>query len=214
MKKYTLLYSISLLLCLLFTTACKENDNTVDEYPNWVAQNTTHFNQVFTEAKQKSEAGDHTWKVFRKWSLPDESTSYTPANDDHIVAHVLQAGTLTTKPLSSDSVKVSYRARLLPSQNYPRGLVFLQTYTGDYNPSTNAFAILPVTGNIRLSNNSQVSVTDGLSTALQQMRIGDRWEVYIPAKLGYLGSEYNTLGIPQGSMLIFDITLLDIQRAE
>ena len=72
--------------------------------------------------------------------------------------------------------------------------------------------MLPVTGNIRMSENRQVSVPDGLATALQQMRIGDRWEVYIPAKLGYLGSENTTMGIPQGSMLIFDITLLDIHR--
>ena len=213
MRKYTLLYSIILIAVgALFVTACKENDNTVEEYPNWVLLNNAHFEQIFTEAKQKNAAGDNTWQVYRKWSLPDESTSYTPANDDHIVVHILQTGTSTLKPLSSDSVKVSYRARILPSRSYPRGLVFMQTFTGDYNPATNAFAMLPVTGNIRMSENRQVSVPDGLATALQQMRIGDRWEVYIPAKLGYLGSENTTMGIPQGSMLIFDITLLDIHR--
>ncbi len=48
----------------------------------------------------------------------------------------------------------------------------------------------------------------GWIIALQQMRVGDRWEIYIPAEQGY--GKFNQPGIPGGSTLIFDIELLGI----
>ena len=44
--------------------------------------------------------------------------------------------------------------------------------------------------------------------AMQQMHIGDRWEIYIPAEMGY--GKFTQPGIPGGSTLIFDIELLAI----
>ena len=49
---------------------------------------------------------------------------------------------------------------------------------------------------------------EGLSSSMQQMHIGDRWEVYIPAEMGY--GKFSQPGIPGGSTLIFDIELLAI----
>ena len=48
----------------------------------------------------------------------------------------------------------------------------------------------------------------GWIIALQQMHVGDRWEVYIPASQGY--GKMNQPGIPGGSTLIFDIELTGI----
>lgn len=48
----------------------------------------------------------------------------------------------------------------------------------------------------------------GWIIALQQMHVGDRWEVYIPAEMAYGRS--NQPGIPGGSTLIFDIELVGI----
>lgn len=48
----------------------------------------------------------------------------------------------------------------------------------------------------------------GWIIALQQMHIGDRWEVYIPAEQAY--GKLNQPGIPGGSTLVFDIELLNI----
>lgn len=51
-------------------------------------------------------------------------------------------------------------------------------------------------------------VITGWQIALQHMRVGDRWEIYIPSSLGY-GSR--TSGpIPGNSTLIFDVELLGI----
>ena len=49
---------------------------------------------------------------------------------------------------------------------------------------------------------------NGWIIALQQMHIGDKWELYIPAEMGY--GRFSQPGIPGGSTLIFEIELLGI----
>ena len=48
----------------------------------------------------------------------------------------------------------------------------------------------------------------GWIIALQQMHVGDKWEVYIPADQGY--GKSSQPGIPGGSTLIFEIELLGV----
>lgn len=48
----------------------------------------------------------------------------------------------------------------------------------------------------------------GWIIALQNMHIGDKWEVYIPAEQAY--GRMNQPGIPGGSTLIFEIELIGI----
>ncbi|MBR1803394.1 MAG: FKBP-type peptidyl-prolyl cis-trans isomerase, partial [Muribaculaceae bacterium] len=49
---------------------------------------------------------------------------------------------------------------------------------------------------------------EGWVIAMQQMHIGDKWELYIPAEMGY--GKFSQPGIPGGSTLIFEIELLGI----
>lgn len=49
---------------------------------------------------------------------------------------------------------------------------------------------------------------EGWIIALQQMHVGDKWEIYIPAELGY--GKFSQPGIPGGSTLVFEIELLGI----
>ena len=49
---------------------------------------------------------------------------------------------------------------------------------------------------------------EGWIVAMQQMCVGDRWKVYIPAEMGY--GKFSQPGIPGGSTLIFEIELLGI----
>ncbi len=48
----------------------------------------------------------------------------------------------------------------------------------------------------------------GWIEAIQHMCVGDKWEVYIPAEMGY--GRQNIPGIPGGSTLIFTIELFSI----
>ncbi len=50
---------------------------------------------------------------------------------------------------------------------------------------------------------------EGWQIALTRMHVGDRWELYIPADMGY--GKSSLPGIPGGSTLIFDVELLKIQ---
>ncbi len=49
---------------------------------------------------------------------------------------------------------------------------------------------------------------EGWIVALQQMHIGDIWEIYIPAEMGY--GRFSQPGIPGGSTLVFEIELIGI----
>ena len=57
---------------------------------------------------------------------------------------------------------------------------------------------------IRLCN-----LIEGWIIAMQAMHVGDKWEVYIPASMGY--GRYAQPGIPAYSTLIFEIELLGVQ---
>lgn len=52
------------------------------------------------------------------------------------------------------------------------------------------------------------NLIEGWIIAMTQMHIGDKWEVYIPAEMGY--GKFSQPGIPGGSTLIFEIELLGI----
>ena len=49
---------------------------------------------------------------------------------------------------------------------------------------------------------------EGWIVAMQHMCIGDKWELYTPAEMGY--GKFSQPGIPGGSTLVFEIELLGI----
>lgn len=49
---------------------------------------------------------------------------------------------------------------------------------------------------------------DGWIIAMTRMHVGDKWEVYIPADMGY--GKLSQPGIPGGSTLIFEIELVGV----
>lgn len=52
------------------------------------------------------------------------------------------------------------------------------------------------------------TLIEGWIVAMQHMCVGDKWEIYIPAEMGY--GKFSQPGIPGGSTLIFEIELLGI----
>ena len=89
-------------------------------------------------------------------------------------------------PTASSTVTVNYRGSLVDGtefdSSYKRG-----------QPAT-----FPVTGVIR-----------GWTEALQLMKVGSKWKLFIPSDLAY-GPQGNR-GIPPNSVLIFDVELLNIK---
>lgn len=194
MKKSNLIFAVFAFVLMSVFASCSEEDNTVEEFPDWRNRNETYFSDIWNTAKLNS---DGSWKTFLSYALED---TIPTTSDDYIAVQVLRAGTGSGCPMFTDSVKVNYRGRLIPSTSYPDGYVFDQTYIGEYNPATALPQTMYVGGFV-----------DGFATALQHMHIGDYWRVYIPYTLGYGSSDSDV--IPAYSTLIFDVELVAYYRA-
>ena len=187
----------------LFTlSSCSEEDATEDEYANWQVRNEQYLSDIAKRCQAGTApdnvSGGKGWKRLKVYSK-DASTE--GAIDDYIYAYVIGEGTGTECPAYTDSVRVSYQGRLIPTTTYPEGKVFDGTVYDNYSDKTNATTKFLVAG-----------LTDGFSTALQHMHQGDHWRVYIPSALAY-GETGSGTAIPGYSLLIFEITLINFSHA-
>ena len=92
----------------------------------------------------------------------------------------------------------------------PKGIYYKVLAEGDATsatPSPSSVITASSRGDVPLACRLR-DLIEGWIIAMQQMHIGDRWEVYIPAEMGY--GKFSQPGIPGGSTLIFDIELLAI----
>ena len=181
-------------LALLALASCKEEDDTVEEFADWQNTNDTYFSRLVSDVQQGSL---QKLEVIPCYTMPNEG--YILSYFDYIVAEKLEQGSGKTSPLQTDSVKVHYVGRLLPSYSYPQGMIFDQSYVGTYDPDLATPTKFAVSG-----------VVKGFSTALMRMHRGDHWRIYIPYQLGY-GSGARSV-IPAYSTLIFDLRLEDFWR--
>jgi len=91
-------------------------------------------------------------------------------------------------PTLNDKVKCNYRGTLLNGTEF------------DSSARHGGPAEFPVKG-----------VIPGWTEALQKMHVGDKWQLFVPSKLAY-GMNPPGAPIEAGSMLVFDIELLDIVK--
>lgn len=89
-------------------------------------------------------------------------------------------------PVNGDTVTVNYRGKLLD------GTEFDSSYKRGHP------AEFPVNGVIR-----------GWTEALEKMKVGAEWQLFIPADLAY--GERGRPGIPPNSVLIFEVQLLSVK---
>lgn len=181
-------------VALFAMTSCSEDDNTVEEYADWQNVNDKYFDDLTAKVQSGSVPG--MWKRVRTWSKNEAGAL---ANSDFILMEDLGncASSLDMScPQYTDSVKVHYQGRLIPSPSYPNGFLFDTSFRGEFNADIANPSKMAVKG-----------VVDGFATALLNMRRGDHYRVYIPYQLGY-GSSDNS-SIPGGSTLIFDLRLVD-----
>ena len=195
-------YFLAVALFAVFGLAsCSEEDDTVEEFPNWQARNDAFFNSLTDSVLNLLELNPARtdWKRIKSWSKSD---SIEGSNSDYIIVKVIEEGDpASATPLYTDPVTVHYLGRLLPSVSYPYGYVFDQSYYGNYYDDVSK----PL--QMAIGNSGGNMLVDGFATALQHMRRGDHWMVYIPYQLGY-GSQSQT-GVPAYSTLIFDLRLVD-----
>ena len=100
---------------------------------------------------------------------------------------IIQKGTGRT-PTINDRVKTNYRGTFIDGTEF------------DSSYKRNKPVEFPVKGVIK-----------GWTEALQLMKEGGKWELYVPANLAY--GEQDIRGIPGNSTLIFEIELLEVLEA-
>ena len=171
----------------LFISSCSDDDSEdVNEFDNWVEQNDAVLSQW---------ASNSSYQKFKSYTKDQVAVG---KNSDYVYVRVVESGIGTEKPLFSDTIRVAYRLRYIPTKSYPNGYLVSETYTGDFSWKTISVS------NLALNN----TLIDGFSTAVMNMHIGDRWIVNIPYQLGY-GNPSVRDGIWDGSNLIYDIALVD-----
>lgn len=106
---------------------------------------------------------------------------------------ILAVGT-GKQPKATDEVIVNYRGSLID------GTVF-----DDSNNHREHPAVMPVSGN---RNN----IPPGWTEALQLMKEGSKWQIFIPSKLGFGETPFGQYG--QNLVMIFDIELISIKKSE
>jgi len=185
-------------MVVLAAFACSENDNTEEEFPDWQTTNEAWYKNKADSVAALIQQGRTDWKTYKSWKYGD-NYSTTDVNKS-ILVRVLTEGTGSGCPLYSDSVRIHYQIRLLPSKSYPAGYIVDQSYYGTYSPETSIPASFAVSG-----------LVEGLATAVQRMHIGDHWTVYVPYALGYGTSATTT--VPAYSTLICDVTLAAYARS-
>jgi len=150
--------------------------------------------------------GDNSSNVWRNANIaaydsitkvPGYSEILTPTGPTGVYRKVLNSGTGTEYPLQTSNVKVLYEG------TYYDGTIF-DVGTSQSNAP------------VEFSLGGQ-SVVRGFSFALQQMVVGDKWEIWIPYYLGYGSSDYmdpNTYQIicKAYTTLVFQVELVSITQ--
>jgi len=100
---------------------------------------------------------------------------------------VLREGT-GPRPLESDTVKVHYRGTLLDGSEF------------DSSYKRNEPAVFPLKGVIK-----------GWTEALQLMKVGSKYQIFLPSRLAY-GEQGAGQAIAPNATLVFEVELLGIEK--
>lgn len=179
MKKQPLF--VILLLSILLFSACDDKTETVDD--RWKIENEAQFNTIAN------------------------SSEYTKLNsisgNGFIMYKVLETGTGDRAPYFNEQVKVRYTGWYKNIWTKP------DTFTDERGNFITNKIVFETTSKNNIARPMNVyEQIEGLRTALQYMKQGDKWEVWIPWKLGY-----DAMGrgpIKGYSTLVFEIELVEI----
>jgi len=140
-----------------------------------------------SQMEKVSKAGDMNQKAGNEFLAANKTAEGVKTTDSGLQYKVITEGT-GNMPKSTDTVVTHYKGTLID------GKVFDSSYKRG-QPAT-----FPVTGVIK-----------GWTEALQKMKVGSKWQLFIPSELAY-GARGAGQQIGPNSVLIFEIELLEIKK--
>lgn len=157
----------------------------------------------------KTETFDDRWKneneaQFAKIAANPEYTKLeSQSGQGYIMYKILESGDGLT-PCFTDQVKVLYTGWYRNIWEKP------DTYTDENgNVITNKIIFDSTADRNDIPNTFYLSsLVEGYSTALQHMKVGDKWEIWIPWNLGYGATGSNN--IRGYTTLVFEIELVEV----
>jgi FKBP-type peptidyl-prolyl cis-trans isomerase FklB len=141
--------------------------------------------KAMSRVQQQAAKNQQEASQFLAQNAQKQGVQTTPSGLQY---EVLQAGT-GASPTLTDKVKCNYRGTLL------NGTEFDSSARHGGKPAE--FGVN--------------QVIPGWTEALQKMKVGDKWRLYVPSKLAY-DMDPPRPPIEPGSMLVFEIELLDIAK--
>ena len=200
-KKLFALIAIFCSLAFFFSCSTDDNDTVIDE--EWKAYNEKQVADIDKSVYQSRESESKNGTIYFKYI--DFIAETTPKS-----TKITERGT----PEYTDSVVVRYEARYYLKDGTPR--IFNGT-ENEFNAQTGRGVRLNSSAARAFDN---MPITDGFTTMLQHMHIGEEVEVCIPYQLGYgtSGGYYTdtndsrTLLVSPYTTLWYKIRLLKIIR--
>ena len=151
----------------------------------------TQFQQDMMKAEQEKKLGQAQENKAKEEKFLAENAKKPGIT---VTASGLQYLVISTgtgpQPKLTDTVKVHYRGTLLDGSEF------------DSSYKRNQPAVFPLNGVIK-----------GWTEALLLMKVGSKWQVFLPAALAY-GEQGAGQVIPPNATLIFDVELLAIEKTE
>ncbi len=185
-------YLLALLVSFLFIgfTSCSDDDDTTDYA--WRSENEDFFKSLSTRT--------------------DLHTINAGSGSGYLYYKVLKSGTNLPSPIYTSIVNVYYTGATLSGFDVKADTIIAgKEFDTSYSSANfigydenNQGIYKPVS--FTLSN-----LIEGWWVALQEMKPGDKWQLYIPWQLGYKSSGSGT-SIPGYSTLIFEVELESIKK--
>jgi len=142
-----------------------------------------------TEVAAKNKAEGAAFLAKNKTAPGVQTQEVTlPDNTVHEFQYIVESTGTGAKPATTDMVKVNYRGTFLD------GTEFDSSYKRGQPASFRLNQVIP-----------------GWTESLSRMTVGSKWKIFLPSDLAY-GDQGNR-GIPGGSLLVFEVELLDTTSA-
>ncbi|HBT84371.1 MAG TPA: hypothetical protein DEB12_00470 [Porphyromonadaceae bacterium] len=136
-------------------------------------------------------------------SSPQYTKLSSLSGKGHVMYKVNKIGEGGSSPYFLDKVKVKYTGWY--KNNWEKS----DSYIDDHGNTFTNKVVFDTTSKNNIPRTFSVNgVIDGFSTALQHMKEGDIWEIWVPWELGYGSS--GSGNIPGYTTLVFEIELMEI----